>query len=61
MRCSGDLDAYGTPSKVEAAVLDLATAGFTVQRALEVIPEPDPEIFRALQALVEAKLLALET
>ena len=60
-RAGGDLDAFATPSKVEAAVLDLATAGFTVQRALEVIPEPDPEIFRALQTLVEAELLTLES
>ena len=36
--------------KVEAAILDLARAGFTVQRMLDVIPEPDPEIFRALQS-----------
>jgi Tfp pilus assembly protein PilZ len=60
-RAGGDLDAFATPSKVEAAVLDLATAGFTVQRALEVIPEPDPEIFRAVQALVEAELLTLDS
>lgn len=57
----GDVDAYGAPSKVEAAVLDLAAAGFTVQRALEVIPEPDPEIFRALQSLTEGLLLTLES
>jgi Tfp pilus assembly protein PilZ len=56
-----DEDAYGSPSKVEAAILDLATAGFTVQRALEVIPEPDPEIFRALHALKEAGLIDLES
>lgn len=57
---AGDLGAYGEPTKVESAVLDLASAGFTVQRALEVIPEPDPEIFRALQALVEAELIRVE-
>lgn len=57
----GDLDAHGDPSKVEAAVLDLANAGFTVQRALEVIPESDPEIFRALQTLADAQLLRIET
>lgn len=60
-REDGDFDAFGQPSKVEAALLDLAGAGFTVQRALEVIPEPDPEIFRALQALTEAELLELAT
>jgi Tfp pilus assembly protein PilZ len=56
-----DVDAYGELSKVEAAVLDLASAGFTVQRALEVIPEPDPEIFRALHALRDAALIDLKT
>lgn len=56
-----DLDAYGRLSKVEAALIDLAHARFTVQRALEVIPEPDPEIFRALQALADAGILALES
>jgi hypothetical protein len=30
----------GALSKVEEALLDVAQAGFTVQRALEVIPEP---------------------
>src|SRR5262249_55612575 len=34
----------GALSKVEEALLDVARAGFTVQRALEVIPEPDAEI-----------------
>jgi uncharacterized protein (TIGR02266 family) len=57
----GDPDAYGGLSKVEAALMDLAHASFTLQRALEVIPEPDPEIFRALQCLVDAGLLALES
>jgi Tfp pilus assembly protein PilZ len=57
---SAEADASESPSKVEAAVLDLATAGFTVQRALEVIPEPDPEIFRALQSLTDAGLLEVE-
>jgi uncharacterized protein (TIGR02266 family) len=56
----GDPDAYGGLSKVEAALIDLAHARFTVQRALEVIPEPDPEIFRALQSLADAGLVAIE-
>jgi Tfp pilus assembly protein PilZ len=59
-RADADLGAYGDPTKVESAVLDLAAAGFTVQRALEVIPEPDPEIFRALQALAEAELIGID-
>jgi hypothetical protein len=40
-------------SKVEEAVVDLARAGFDVRRIVEVIPEPDPEIFRAIEALVD--------
>ena len=46
-------------STTEAALLDLASAGFTVSRALEVIPESDAEIFRALQDLIDAKALEL--
>ena len=38
-------------SKVEAAVLDLVRAGFTVQRIVDFIPEPDSEIHRALESL----------
>ena len=47
-------------SALEASVLDLAQAGFTVQRALEIVPEPDPEVFRAIAALVDAGALAVE-
>lgn len=51
-------DTLTTPlTKVEEAVIDLARAGFTVQRMLDVIPEPDPEIFRALEALVDQAVL----
>jgi Tfp pilus assembly protein PilZ len=49
----------GVMSKLEEALLDLAHAGFTVQRALEVIPEPDPEIFRALQSLIDGGMIEL--
>ena len=38
-------------SKVEAAVLDLARVGFTVRRMVEFIPEPDSEIYGALESL----------
>ena len=38
-------------SKVEAAVLDLARAGFTVRRIVDFIPEPDSEVYRALESL----------
>lgn len=48
------------PSKVEAAVLDLASVGFSIERVIEVIPEPDPEIFRALANLSDAGLVRVE-
>jgi hypothetical protein len=40
-------------SKIEVTVLELARAGFTVQRMVDLIPEPDPEIYRALASLSE--------
>ncbi len=46
-------------SKVEEAILDLAQAGSTVQRLIDVIPEPDPEILRALGALMDAGLVEI--
>ena len=49
----------GALSKLEEALLDVAQAGFTVQRALEVIPEPDSEVFRALRSLIDAGMLEL--
>jgi hypothetical protein len=49
----------GVLSKVEEALLDVAQAGFTVQRALEVIPEADLEIFRALRSLIDLGMLEL--
>jgi hypothetical protein len=58
-RHGGEPGFSGALSKVEEALLDLAQAGFTVQRALEVIPEPDPEIFRALQSLIDGDMLEL--
>lgn len=57
---TADLGAYGTLTKVEEAVLDLAHAGFTVQRILDVIPEPDPEIFGALAALGDQGIITLD-
>jgi len=38
--------------------VDLARAGFTVQRMVDVIPEPDPEIYRALGSLLDGGVLA---
>ena len=46
-------------SKVEAAVLDLVRAGFTVQRMVDVIPEPDPAIYRALVTLAECGAISI--
>jgi Tfp pilus assembly protein PilZ len=49
----------GALGKLEEALLDVAQAGFTVQRALEVIPEPDSEVFRALRSLIDAGMVEL--
>ncbi len=52
--------AHEAASALEESVLDLARAGFTVQRALEIVPVPDPEVFRAISSLVEAGALEIE-
>jgi Tfp pilus assembly protein PilZ len=44
--------------KTAEAVLDLARAGFCVQRILDVIPEPDPEIYAALVQLLDGGAIA---
>jgi hypothetical protein len=44
-------------AKVEEAVVDLATAGFTVRRILDVVPEDDAQVSAALVALVEQGVL----
>jgi Tfp pilus assembly protein PilZ len=49
-----------SPSKIEAAVLELAGAGFNLGRMLDIIPEPDPEILGAVAHLVDCGALALE-
>lgn len=49
----GALASNGGLSKTEEAVVDLAAADFTVRRMLDVIPEDDGEIRRAIGALVE--------
>jgi hypothetical protein len=46
-------------SKVEVTVLELVRAGFTVQRMIDVIPEPDPEIYRALVSLSESGAISI--
>jgi Tfp pilus assembly protein PilZ len=52
----GDVDAL---TKIEAALVDLAQAGFNVGRALAVIPEPDLEVRRALASLVEREIVTV--
>ena len=47
-------------AKVAQAVIDLARAGFTVGRMLEVIPEPHAEIHAALRTLLDAGHIALD-
>jgi len=48
----GAEDAEAPDTKTAQAVLDLARAGFTVGRALDVIPEPDAEVLAALRTLL---------
>ncbi len=47
-------EAPSSPSKVEAALLELASAGFNLARMLDIIPEPDPEVLRAVAQLVDS-------
>lgn len=46
--------------KVEQAVLDLARAGFSIQRILDVIPDPDPEILKAISFLVDLGAIQID-
>lgn len=46
--------------KTVEAVLDLSRAGFSVQRILDVIPEPDPEIYSALNQLLDSGAISLD-
>jgi len=46
--------------KVEQAVLDLARAGFSIQRVLDVIPDPDPPILKAIAFLVDIGAIAVD-
>ena len=48
-----------SPSKIEEAVLDLAEAGFTLRRIVDVIPERDAEILGAVHALLDQEALSL--
>lgn len=51
------LASIGGLAKVEEAVVDLATAGFTVRRILDVVPEDDAKVSEALIALIEQGVL----
>jgi hypothetical protein len=54
------LAAHGEPlSKTEEAVVDLAAAGLTVRRLLDVIPESDAQILEAIRALAERGLVEI--
>ncbi len=45
-------------TKLESAVLDLVRAGLSVGRIVEVIPEPDPEVYCALDVLLDRGVIA---
>jgi hypothetical protein len=51
------LSGAGALGKTEEAVLDLAAAGFTARRILDVIPEDDAQVSAALLSLVESGVL----
>ena len=44
----------------QLAVVDLAGAGLTLRRALDVIPEPDGRILQAIASLRQRGILTLE-
>jgi len=48
----------GELTKLEEAVLDLAGAGLTVRRMIDVIPDSDAAVHEAIRALLERGLLA---
>jgi Tfp pilus assembly protein PilZ len=52
-------DASDERSKLEEAILDLATTGMNVQRILDVVPETDDEIYVAMWALLERGLVSI--
>lgn len=61
VRLPAGAGASGEPTcKVEEAILDLARAGFSVQRIVEVIPEPDPAIYRAFATLSDRGAIVVE-
>ena len=41
-------------------VLELARAGFTIRRTLDVIPDPDPDVLRDISFLAELGSIVIE-
>jgi Tfp pilus assembly protein PilZ len=53
----GALASAGELSKLEEAVLDLASAGLTVRRMIDVIPDADADVQGAIRSLLESGVL----
>ena len=51
-------DGCGDLTKTEEAVLDLAGVGMTVAKVVEVIPESESEIRRAIVGLIDQELIS---
>jgi hypothetical protein len=52
--------AHGELGKIEEALVDLASVGMTVAKAVDVIPEPDDDVYRALAGLADRGLVRLD-
>ena len=50
---------FSSLSKLEEALIDLSVAGMRIDKVLEVIPEPEETILRAIQGLREQGLISL--
>jgi Tfp pilus assembly protein PilZ len=44
-------------TKIEEAVLDLVAAGFSFRRILDVLPEPDAEVVKAVKHLLDGEII----
>ena len=44
-------------TKIEEAVIDLVAARFSVRRILDVIPQPDADVFAALKSLLDGEII----
>lgn len=53
--------AQGELDKIEQALVDLASVGMSVGKVVEVIPEADHEVYRALRGLADRGLVRFET